>query len=65
MLDPKLLIKYQKKWVALTSDRSKVIDSAKDFEILANKVKKLKNKKDIILTYVLPMDGSYSPLCSR
>jgi len=62
MTDPKLLIEYQKKWVALTSDRSKVIDVGESFKDLASKIKNLKDK-DIILTYVLPMDSYYSPLC--
>lgn len=62
MENPKLLLEYQKKWVALSSDRSKVIDVAESFKALADKIKKLK-EKNIILTYVMPMDSYYSPLC--
>lgn len=62
MLDPNLLVEYQKKWVALTSDRSKVIDVAESLKELSVKVKKIK-VKNIIVTYVLPMDSYYSPLC--
>lgn len=64
MVNEDLLINYQKKWVALTADRSKVIDMAESLNELAIKIKKLK-AKDLIVTYVLPMDSYHSPLCSQ
>jgi hypothetical protein len=56
----RLLIPYQNKWVALTEDRKKVVASDKDVKKLTEKLTKMK-KKDVILTYVIPMDKYYSP----
>ena len=63
MVDPKLLAEYKDQWVALTSDRSKIVEFAEDLKVLAKKIKKLK-EKDVIITYVLP-DSYYSPICCR
>lgn len=48
------------KWVALTSDRKKVVASATDLKKLDMKVKEA-NIKDVIYHYVLPLDKSFSP----
>lgn len=59
-LSPHMLLPYEKKWVALNSDRSKVITSGLSIKEVTSKLEKRK-EKDIILTYVLPFDGSYAP----
>ncbi len=51
---------YVNKWVALTSDRKKVVASATDLKKLDLKVKK-DNIKGVIYHYVLPVDKSFSP----
>ena len=55
-----ILSSYVNKWVALTSDRNRVVASAKDLKKLDIKVKKAK-LKDVIYHYVLPFDKSFSP----
>ena len=47
------LINFENKWVALTSDRKKVIASDDDLKKLDKKLKKM-GKEDIILTFVPP-----------
>ena len=54
-----ILFPYQKKWVALNPERSKVIMSGPTLKEVTNKLK----DKNTIITYVLPFDGYYSPLC--
>ena len=54
-----ILFPYERKWVALSSNRSKVIMSGPNLKEVTNKLK----DKDAIITYVLPFDGYYSPLC--
>jgi hypothetical protein len=56
----RLLVPYQNKWVALTEDRKKVVASDLDVKKLTEKLAKMR-KKDVILTYVIPMDKYYSP----
>lgn len=56
----RLLIPYQNKWVALTEDRKKVVASDLDVKKLTEKLAKMR-KKDVVLTYVIPMDKYYSP----
>ncbi len=55
-----LLNSYVNKWVALTSDRKRVLASAKDLKILDTKVKK-SEFKDVVYHFVLPFDKSFSP----
>ncbi len=62
MSGSKILAKYQNKWVALTPDRERVVDFAESLKVLANRIKKL-GDKDVIITFVMPMDRYYSPLC--
>lgn len=54
-----ILLKYENKWVALSKDRSKVIDAAKGLDGLLKRLSKTK-KKDVILHFVPPFDGSLS-----
>lgn len=60
-MNTKLWIKYVNKWIALTSDRKKVIASAASIKDLEKKVAKTKRDPDMIYHHVLPIDGSYSP----
>lgn len=53
------LIGYENKWVALTSDRKKVVAAHKDLKELEKKIKHIK-KGDIILSFVLPFNRTYS-----
>ena len=54
---------YENKWIALAPDRSRVLvsgTSIKDVE------KKLKDAdKDVVITYVMPFDKSFAPLCRQ
>lgn len=67
MPDKKLLLGYERKWVALTHDRSKIIEAAESLKELVVKIKKIKtlDLEKIVITYVLPMDSYYSPLCNH
>ncbi|TSC87887.1 MAG: hypothetical protein G01um10147_390 [Microgenomates group bacterium Gr01-1014_7] len=60
MLISNILNSYINKWVALTSDRKKVVAAAPDLKKLDIKVKKAK-MGDVIYHYVLPFDKSFSP----
>lgn len=51
---------YVNRWVALTSDRQKIVASAKNLKQLDIKVKKA-NFKDVVYHFVLPFDRFYSP----
>lgn len=62
MTNPKILLGYEKKWVALTPNRDKVLEAASTFKALVAKIKNIKDKNTVV-TYVLPFDGYYSPLC--
>lgn len=54
---------YQNKWIALSSDRANIVASGKTIKEVQ---KKLNSKdQDIIITYVLPFNSYYSPLCLR
>lgn len=55
-----ILETYVNKWVALTSDRQKVIASASDLKKLDLKVKKA-NIDGVIYHFVLPSNKSFSP----
>ncbi len=54
-----ILLKYENKWVALSKDRSRVVDAAKTLDSLYKRLSKLK-KKDVILHFVPPFDGTLS-----
>ncbi len=58
------LSRYINKWVALSQDRKKILETANDIETLDKKVKKSK-LGDVIYHHVLPMDGSYSPINAK
>lgn len=60
MMISNILNSYINKWVALTSDRKRVLVAAPDLKRLDIKVKKAKIK-DVIYYYVLPPDKSFSP----
>lgn len=53
------LIKLQNKWVAFTKDRKKVVNKANSLNQLLNQIK---NKKDLILSFIQPADKFLSPL---
>lgn len=54
-----IFLKYENKWVALSKDRSRVVDAAKDLDNLLKHLSKAK-KKDVILHFVPPFDGTLS-----
>lgn len=51
-----LLVKYANKWIALTSDRKRVVASAKNIQDLDKKVRTLKKPKNVIYHRVLPIE---------
>lgn len=55
-----ILTPYENKWVALSSDRKKVVTAGNTIKEVDRKLKKMKNKT-AILSRVLPFDKSYSP----
>lgn len=52
------LIKLQNKWVAFSKDRKKVVGKASSLEDL---LKKIKNEKDLIVSFMHPADKFLSP----
>ncbi len=58
------LSRYINKWVALSQDRKKVLETANDIETLDKKVKK-SGLGEVIYHHVLPQDGSYSPVNAK
>ncbi len=60
-MDASILIKYPNKWVALTSDRKKIVASAKNIKELDKKVQKMPKKTNVIYHHVLPINGSFIP----
>ena len=60
-MNPTILSKYTNKWVALSTDRKKVITSAKSIKDLNKKVQELPKKTEVIYHHVLPINGSYTP----
>ena len=58
-----IFLNYEDKWVALSPDRSKVLVSGASINEVEEKLKG--NDEDVILTYVLPFDKSYSPVCQK
>jgi TRAP-type mannitol/chloroaromatic compound transport system substrate-binding protein len=60
IMNTKIITKYSNKWVALNSDRTKVLAFAKTILELDKKIKKSKIK-DAIYHHVLPPNTIYSP----
>lgn len=58
-MNANILLKYENKWVALNSDRSKVLYAAKNLDYLFKILPKSK-KDDVILHFVPPFDGTLS-----
>jgi hypothetical protein len=54
------LIPFENKWVALTTDRKKVVASGRTIKELDKNLIKQKIK-DVVLTKVLPFDQALSP----
>jgi len=52
------LAKSQNKWVAFSKDRKKIIDKASSLEEL---FKKIKNREDLIVSFIQPADRFSSP----
>lgn len=57
-------LNFENKWVALSSNKEKVVTSADTIEALEKKVKKL-GKKNVVFTRVPPFDVSFAPLCHK
>jgi len=55
--------KYQKKWVALSPDRSQVLGVGKTLKEAQKKLKA--DDKNAIITYVLPFDTGFTPVCHQ
>ncbi|MDD5147196.1 MAG: DUF5678 domain-containing protein [Candidatus Daviesbacteria bacterium] len=55
-----LLLPYENKWVALNRNRTKVVADSDDLKNLDKKLKKLK-AKNVIISWILPFNASYSP----
>lgn len=53
------LINYENKWVALSSDRKKVLAAADSVKQLEKKARKLKKK--VVFTWVPPFDRVLAP----
>ena len=56
----KLLLPYENKWVALTTDRKKVVASGRTIKELDKNLIK-QRIKNVVLTKVLPFDQVLSP----
>ena len=55
-----ILLKYENKWVALSNDRSRVVDAAKNLDNLLKSLSKSK-RKNVILHFVPPFNSYLSP----
>lgn len=55
-----LLLPYENKWVALTPDNSKVVAYGNTYKEVDNLLKR-KKIGDVVLSFILPFDTSYSP----
>lgn len=60
----KILLKYENKWVALNKNRNKVLHAATTIDQL-NKILTKTKEKDVILHYVMPFNGTISPISSQ
>ncbi|MBI2196823.1 hypothetical protein HYU45_04435 [Candidatus Daviesbacteria bacterium] len=54
-----ILLKYENKWVALSKSRDKVLYAAPSIDSLLKKISGRK-KKEVILHFVPPFDGTLS-----
>lgn len=52
------LVELQNKWVAFSKDRKEIVDEA---DSLRKLLKQLKNKKNLIISYIQPADRFISP----
>ncbi len=58
----KILLPYEKKWVALNAKRDRVLASANDVKTLAEKLRRMKIARgQAVMTWVFPFDSSFSP----
>jgi predicted RNase H-like HicB family nuclease len=55
-----ILASHEKQWIALSPDRTQVFAAGKSLQEVNERIK---DKTDAIVTYVLPQDGFYAPLC--
>lgn len=56
-----ILLKYENKWVALNTERNKVLFSSNSVEKLYKLLSKKANK-NVILHYVMPFKGTLAPI---
>lgn len=60
----KKLLKYQNKWVALDEARTKILATGSTISEVEKKIARLQ-KKNVIVTHVLPQDRLYAPHCHK
>ena len=56
------IIKNQNKYVVLTKDKSDILVSGSSIQDVEKKLSKL-SIKDVVITYIPPVDKYLSPLC--
>lgn len=61
-IDVDKIIENQKKYIVLTKDKSDILVSAASIQKVEKKLEKL-GIKDVVITYVPPVDKYLSPLC--
>ena len=61
-VDIKKVIQNQKKYVVLTKDKVDILVSAPSIKEVEKKLIKL-GVKDVVITYIPPVDKYLSPLC--
>jgi hypothetical protein len=58
----KLLLPYEKKWVAINRRGDKILASAKNVKVLSDRLDSMGVKKgDAVLTWVFPFRQAYAP----
>ena len=55
-----ILAKHENQWIALSSDRTRVLAAGDSLQEVSEQIK---DKNDVVVTYVLPQEGFYVPLC--
>lgn len=55
-----ILSRHEKQWVALSPDRTRMLAAGASLQEVSEQIK---DTKDAVVTYVLPQDGFYAPLC--
>lgn len=55
-----ILLEFENKWVALNKSRNKILYTAQSMDTLLKKIPG-KKKREVILHYVMPFDGTLSP----